>query len=97
MFYFPPFERQFVFSVVVFDSFCTAFSTASTGGFSVRNASIAAYNSVGLEVTLTVFMLIFSVNFNVYYLILVGHFFKAVKNEELGWFLGIYQIGRAHV
>ena len=74
----------------VFDSFCTAFSTASTGGFSVRNASIAAYNSVGIEVTLTVFMLIFSVNFNVYYLILVGHFFKAVKNEELGWFFGIY-------
>lgn len=74
----------------VFDSFCTAFSTASTGGFSVRNASIAAYNSVGIEVTLTVFMLIFSVNFNVYYLILVGHFFKAVKNEELGWFFCIY-------
>lgn len=73
-----------------FDSFCTAFSTASTGGFSVRNASIAAYNSPGIEVTLTVFMLLFSVNFNVYYLILVGHFFKAVKNEELGWFFGIY-------
>ena len=74
----------------VFDSFCTAFSTASTGGFSVRNASIAAYNSVGIEVTLTVFMLLFSVNFNVYYLIIAGHFFKAVKNEELGWFFGIY-------
>lgn len=73
-----------------FDSFCTAFSTASTGGFSVRNASIAAYNSPGIEATLTVFMLLFSVNFNVYYLILVGHFFKAVKNEELGWFFGIY-------
>lgn len=74
----------------VFDSFCTAFSTASTGGFSVRNASIAAYNSPGIEATLTVFMLLFSVNFNVYYLILVGHFFKAVKNEELGWFFGMY-------
>lgn len=74
----------------VFDSFCTAFSTASTGGFSVRNASIAAYNSVGIEVTLSVFMLLFSVNFNVYYLIIAGHFFKAVKNEELGWFFGIY-------
>lgn len=74
----------------VFDSFCTAFSTASTGGFSVRNASIAAYNSQGIEATLTVFMLLFSVNFNVYYLIIAGHFFKAVKNEELGWFFGIY-------
>lgn len=74
----------------VFDSFCTAFSTASTGGFSVRNASIAAYNSPGIEATLTIFMLLFSVNFNVYYLIIAGHFFKAVKNEELGWFFGIY-------
>lgn len=74
----------------VFDSFCTAFSTASTGGFSVRNASIAAYNSPGIEATLTVFMLLFSVNFNAYYLIIAGHFFKAVKNEELGWFFGIY-------
>ena len=74
----------------VFDSFCHAFSTASTGGFSVKAASIAAYNSVGIEVTLTVFMLLFSVNFTVYYLLIIGQFVKAVKNEELGWFFSIY-------
>lgn len=74
----------------VFDSFCHAFSTASTGGFSVKAASIAAYNSVGIEVTLTVFMALFSINFNVYFLILVGHFAKALKNEEVFWFLGIF-------
>lgn len=74
----------------VFDSFCHAFSTASTGGFSVKAASIAAYNSVGIEVTLTVFMLLFSVNFTVYYLLIIGQFIKAVKNEELGWFFSIY-------
>ena len=73
----------------VFDSFCHAFSTASTGGFSVRNASIGAYNSVSIEVVITIFMLIFSVNFNIYYMLLIGHF-KALKNEELFVMIGIY-------
>ena len=40
----------------VFDSFCHAFSTASTGGFSVKNASIGAYDSVAIEVVITIFM-----------------------------------------
>ena len=74
----------------VFDSFCHAFSTASTGGFGVKAASIAYYNSVGIEVTLTIFMLLFSVNFTVYYLILIGQFVKAIRNEELIWFFTIF-------
>ncbi len=67
----------------VFDSFCHAFSTASTGGFSVKNASIAAYNSVSIEVVITIFMVLFSVNFNIYFMIIIGHFFKAIRSEEL--------------
>lgn len=67
----------------VFDSFCHAFSTASTGGFSVKNASIAAYNSVSIEVVLTIFMMIFAVNFNIYFMILIGQFLKAIRSEEL--------------
>lgn len=74
----------------VFDSFCHAFSTASTGGFGVKATSIAYYNSVGIEVTLTVFMLLFSINFTLYYLTLIGHFLKAIRNEELAWFVSIY-------
>ncbi len=74
----------------VFDSFCHAFSTASTGGFGIKATSVAYYNSVGIEVTLTVFMLLFSVNFTVYYLILIGQFVKAIKNEELVCFFAIY-------
>lgn len=73
----------------VFDSFCHAFSTASTGGFSVKNASIGAYNSVSIEVVITIFMLLFSVNFNLYYMILIGHF-KSLKNEELFCMIGLY-------
>ena len=43
----------------VFDSFCHAFATASTGGFSVKDAGISYYNSVSIEVVLTIFMIIF--------------------------------------
>ena len=74
----------------VFDAFCHAFSTASTGGFSVLNGGILAYNSIGIEVTITIFMILFSVNFNIYYFILIGHVFKALKNEELICMLLIY-------
>lgn len=74
----------------VFDSFCHAFSTASTGGFGIKATSVAYYNSTSIEVVLTVFMLLFSVNFTVYYMVIGGHILKAFKNEELWWFVGIY-------
>ncbi len=74
----------------VFDSFCHAFTTAATGGFSVKNAGIAAYNSLGIEITITVFMVLFSVNFNIYFMIIAGHVLKALKNEEFLTMIGIY-------
>lgn len=74
----------------VFDSFCHAFSTASTGGFGIKATSIAYYNSASIEIVLTVFMLLFSVNFTVHYMVIIGHVFKALKNEELWWFVGLY-------
>ncbi len=80
-----------------FDSVCHAFTTASTGGFSIKNASIGAYNSVGIDVTITIFMLIFSVNFNVYYLIIVGQVLKALKHEETIAMFAIYILGTAAV
>jgi trk system potassium uptake protein TrkH len=51
----------------VFDSFCNAFATAGTGGFAISSSGIAGYNSPVIEIVLAVFMLIFGVNFNVYY------------------------------
>ena len=65
-----------------FDAVTTALANAGTGGFSVRNASIAAYDSVYVEVVVTAFMFLFSLNFNIYFLILTGHFLKAFKSEE---------------
>ena len=72
-----------------FDSITTAFSTAGTGGFSVRNAGIAAYDSIYCEIVVTVFMALFGLNFNVYYLMIIGSFSSALKSEEMRWYLGI--------
>lgn len=81
----------------IFDSFCHAFSTASTGGFSVKNASIAAYNSVSIEVVITIFMILFSVNFNIYFMIIIGHFLKAIRSEELICMLIIFFVAIASI
>lgn len=67
----------------VFDSICTALGTASTGGFGVWNNSMAHYNSVYLEMVTAVFMFIFGINFNVFYLILIKKFSDILKMEEV--------------
>ena len=66
----------------VFDSICTAFGTAGTGGFGVKNTSLAGYSPYIQSVT-TVFMLLFGVNFNIYYLIILRKFNAVFKDEEL--------------
>lgn len=73
----------------LFDSVTTAFATAGTGGFSVKNASIAAYNSFSIEMVCTFFMLLFGINFNLFYLVLIKQFRRAIKSEELWTYLGI--------
>ena len=71
----------------LYDAVLHTFSTAGTGGFSNMNASIGAFDSSYIHWVITAFMLIFSVNFNLYYLILIGHVSQALKSEELRWFL----------
>ena len=73
----------------LFDSVTTAFATAGTGGFSVKNASIAAYNSLPIEIVISIFLILFGVNFNLYYLIIMKQFKRAFKSEELWSYLGI--------
>ena len=65
----------------VYDGVVHAFSTAGTGGFGIKGDSIAPY-SVYHQMVIAVFMFLFGINFNLYYLILIGHFKKAVKSEE---------------
>jgi trk system potassium uptake protein TrkH len=73
----------------LFESICHAFGAAGTGGFSVRDAGIKAYDSTYIHVVLSTFMLLFGVNFSLYHLILIGRWKNAVKSEELHTYLGI--------
>ena len=77
----------------VFDAVTTAMSTAGTGGFSVRDAGIAAYESAYIEWVVAIFMLIFAVNFNLYYLLLLKRFKIVFRSEELRVFLAAVAIG----
>ena len=77
-----------VFDMPVFDALTAVFATGGTGGFSVRNAGMAVYSEY-CQTVMTIFMLLFSVNFTVYYMLLVGRFRSALHNEELMVFLGI--------
>ncbi len=70
-----------------YDALLHAFSTAGTGGFSTMPNSISGFHSPAIENVLAVFMLLFGLNFNLYYLILIGHVGKALRNEELRDFL----------
>lgn len=72
----------------LFDALVHSFGTAGTGGFGIYNASIAAYNSY-CQWVIAVFMLLFGVNFNLYFLILVRRFRAAFGSRELWCYLGI--------
>lgn len=72
----------------LFDALCTMFGTAGTGGFGIKNDSIAGY-SVYLQSVITIFMILFGVNFNVYFLLSMKHPKEAFQCEEARWYLGI--------
>ena len=79
----------FLFGMSLFDSLCTAFGTAGTGGFGVLNSSMGSYSPL-LQNIVTVFMLLFGVNFSFYYLILIRKEQEAFAMEEIRWYFLIY-------
>ena len=72
-----------------YEALLHAFATAGTGGFSTRGASIGGFNSLYVEIVIACFMLLFGVNFNLYFLLLLGRGKDVLKNEELHWYIGI--------
>ena len=72
----------------LFESVCTAFGTAGTGGFGIKNDSLASYSPYLQNVT-TIFMFLFGINFSIYYLILLKEFRGAFKDEELRLYVGL--------
>jgi len=73
----------------LFDAVCTAFGTAGTGGFGIKNDSMASYSPYIQNVT-TVFMFLFGVNFSCYYLLLLGGFRAVFRDEELRLYIGLF-------
>ena len=72
----------------LFESVTTAFGTAGTGGFGVKNDSLASYSTY-IQVVVGVFMMLFGINFNVFFLIFLRSWRKAFASEELRVYLGI--------
>ena len=91
---------EFVFLVAgrmpVFDAFCTAVGTAGTGGFGVKNDSLASYSPY-VQWVVTVFMVMFGVNFNLYYFLILRQFKKAFAIEEVRYYIGMIVFGTAIV
>ena len=72
----------------LFDSVCTALGTAGTGGFGIKNDSMAGYSPY-LQNVCTVFMLLFGVNFTCYYMLLIKQVKSVFKDEELRMYIGV--------
>ncbi len=70
-----------------YDALIHAFGTAGTGGFSNYGTSVGHFQSPAVDVIITVFMVLFGVNFAVYYRMLGRHWRDVAKNEELRWYL----------
>ena len=72
----------------LFDALTISFGTAGTGGFGIKNDSIASYSPY-LQYVVTIFMILFGVNFNFYFLLLLKKPIEALKSEEVRWYFGI--------
>ncbi len=81
--------------MTLFDAFCIGFGTAGTGGFALNSAGIAGYGSPAIEIVLGIFMILFGINFNTYFLLLLRKFKEVLTSEETAVYLGI--IGAAVV
>ena len=81
----------------LFDALVHAFSTAGTGGFSNRAASVGAYDSAVIDLIIGVFCLLFSINFALYFLVLQRRIWEALKSDELRFFLVVVALATAAI
>ena len=81
----------------IYDALVHAFSTAGTGGFSNRAASVGAYDSAVIDVIIGVFCLLFSINFALYFLVLQRRIWEALKSDELRFFLVVVALATAGI
>ena len=81
----------------LFDSLIFSFVTAVTCRCANYAASVGYFGSAYIDWVITIFMILFGVNFNVYYMLFFGHFLQGLKNEEMRWYLGIIAVSTAIV
>lgn len=72
----------------LYESIVMSFGTAGTGGFGIYADSVGGFN-IYSQVVIAIFMMLFGINFNIYYLVIIGKIKQAIKSEELRWYLGI--------
>ena len=75
-----------IMGMSLFEAVCTSFATAGTGGFGVYNSSIAGFSTL-IKWDVTIFMILYGINFNVYFLILARKFKSIFKIEEVRTYL----------
>ncbi|HHU73114.1 MAG TPA: TrkH family potassium uptake protein [Clostridiales bacterium] len=75
----------------IFDALLNTFGTAGTGGFGIKNDSIASYSNYN-QIIITIFMILFGINFNFYFFILLRKFKSAIKIEEVRWYIIIIAV-----
>ncbi|UCF37667.1 MAG: TrkH family potassium uptake protein [Acidobacteriota bacterium] len=73
----------------VFDAVCHSFATMATGGFSTKNASVAQFESVPIDIIITLFMLLAGINFALYFAALRGRLFNFFRDAEFRVYLGL--------
>jgi Trk-type K+ transport systems, membrane components len=76
----------------LFDSLIHTFAAMSTGGFSSRNTSVGTFQNPAAEIILTIFMLLASLNFTLFYMIGIGKTKEAVRDEEMRFYLTLVTI-----
>ena len=79
----------YIAGMPLYDAVCAAFGSAGTGGFGIKNDSMASYSTL-IQIIVNIFILMFGVNFNIYYVLLRSKDKKEIlRNEELRWYFGI--------
>ena len=87
----------------LYEALCTSMSTAGTGGLAIWSDSMASFSTSSVAFpeycvwVVAIFMCVFSINFNLFYLIITGKALTALLSEELRWFVGIVLVGTAFV
>lgn len=82
--------------MTLFDAITISFGTAGTGGFGIKNSSMGEYSTY-LQAVVTIFMIIFGINFNVFYLLLIKKPKDALKCEEMRYYLGIIAVATVFI